>query len=123
VIPVAAYLKPSGGLLYLLQYAFGTVKPLCMSGNYCSKGLLSTTLFIIRVVACVSFIRHQVRIVIPVAAFLKPSGGLLYLLQYTFSTIKPLCMSGDCCPKGLHSTTLFIVKVVACVSFIRHQTS
>jgi hypothetical protein len=57
----------------------------------------------------------------PFAADPKTSDVLLYLLQPAFNTIKPLSMSTDGYPKGLHST-FFVVEMVAYVSVVCHHT-
>jgi hypothetical protein len=59
--------------------------------------------------------------VMPFAAEPKTSDGLPYLPQLAFNTVKSPFMSTNDCPKGLHST-LFVVRVVAYVSIVCHQT-
>jgi hypothetical protein len=56
----------------------------------------------------------------PFAIEPKLSNVLLYLSQLVFNTIKPLIMSTNGCPKGLHSM-FFVIGVVAYVFVIYHQ--
>jgi hypothetical protein len=60
-------------------------------------------------------------IVMPFAVEPKPNDVLLNLPHLAFNTIKPLIMSTDNCPMGLHSK-FFVVGVVACVSVVCQQT-
>jgi len=60
-------------------------------------------------------------IVMPSAAEPKPNDDLSNHPQLAFDTTQLPIMSTNECPKGLHST-LFVVRVVACIFVVCHQT-